>query len=229
MGEMGIGRRKIGTITIGQSPRTDMMPEIQAILGQEIEIIEAGALDDLTREQIASMAPKQGDYVLVTRLRDGSSVQVAEHHILPLMQGHIDRVTAKGAEVVALVCTGEFPAFNCPRLLIEPQKVLYHFVAGVAKGRRVGVVIPAPEQIEEAAKRWRSAGASALEVIAATPYGDIWQLKEACTRLKGWEADLVVLDCMGFTTSHKATAAELIEAPIVLPRTVLARALAELL
>ncbi|MCL4370582.1 MAG: AroM family protein [Chloroflexi bacterium] len=206
-----------------------MIPEIQAILGDDAEIIEAGALDDLTREQIAGIAPKQGDYVLVTRLRDGTSVQVAEHHILPLMQGRIDQVIAKGAEVVALVCTGEFPAFDCSRLLIEPQKVLYHFVAGVAKERRVGVVIPAPEQIEEATRRWKTAGGSALEVIAASPYRDILELEEASRRLKSWEADLVVLDCMGFTTSHKARTAELTGVPTVLPRTVVARALAELL
>ncbi len=229
MGKMGSARRKIGTITIGQSPRTDMIPEIQAILGDNVEIIEAGALDDLTREQIEGIAPKPGDYILVTRLRDGTSVQVAEHHILPLMQGHIDKVIEKGAEVVALVCTGEFPAFKTDRLLIEPQKVLYHFVAGVAKGRRVGVVVPVPEQIEEATKRWTTVGGSALEVIAASPYRDISELEEASRRLKGWEADLVVLDCMGFTTSHKARAAELAEAPAVLPRTVVARTLAELL
>ncbi|MHB0867883.1 MAG: AroM family protein [Chloroflexota bacterium] len=226
---MGSGKRKIGTITIGQSPRTDMIPEMQAILGDDVEIIEAGALDDLTREQIAAIAPKQGDYVLVTRLRDGTSVQVAEHHILPLMQGHIDRVIAKGAEVVALVCTGEFPAFNSPRLLIEPQKVLHHFVAGLAKGRRVGVVIPAPEQVEEATRRWKTVSGDALEVIAASPYRDISELEEASRRLKSWEADLVVLDCMGFTTSHKARTAELTGVPAVLPRSVVARALAELL
>ncbi|MCL4367767.1 MAG: AroM family protein [Actinobacteria bacterium] len=206
-----------------------MIPEIQAILGDEVEIIEAGALDDLTREQIAEIAPKSGDYVLVTRLRDGTSVQVAEHHILPLMQGHIDRVIEKGVEVVALVCTGEFPAFKTARLLLEPQKILYHFVAGVARGRRVGVIIPVPAQIEEAIKRWKTVGGSALEVVAASPYQGISELEEASTRLKGWEADLVVLDCMGFTTAMKARAAELTGVPVVLPRTVLARTMSELL
>lgn len=226
---MGNTKRKIATITIGQSPRVDMIPEIQAILGDNVEIIEAGALDDLTREQIAEIAPKQGEYVLVTRLRDGTSVQIAEHHILPLMQGHIDRVIEKGAEVVALVCTGEFPPFKTSRLLLEPQKLLNHFVAGIAKGRRVGVLIPAAEQVEEATKRWNTVGASALEVLPAFPYGDISQVDEACAKLKTWEADLVVMDCMGFTTSHKARVAELTGAPVALPRTILARTLAELL
>lgn len=226
---MGNGKRKIATITIGQSPRVDMIPDIQAIVGDNVEIVEAGALDDLTREQIAAIAPKAGEYVLVTRLRDGSSVQVAEHHILPLMQGHIEKVIEKGAEVVALVCTGEFPPFNSSRLLLEPQKLLYHFVAGIAKGRRVGVVIPLPAQVEEAIKRWKTVGASALEVVAASPYVEIAELEEASRKLKGWEVDLIVLDCMGFTTTHKARVAELTGRPVALPRTVVARTLAELL
>lgn len=206
-----------------------MIPEIQAIVGENVEIIEAGALDDLTREQIAQIAPKEGEYVLVTRLRDGSSVQVAEHHILPLMQGHIEKVIGKGAEAVALVCTGEFPPFKSSKLLLEPQKLLYHFVAGIAKGRRVGVVIPLPAQVEEAVKRWKSVGASALEVVPASPYVEIAELEEASRKLKGWEAEIVVLDCMGFTTVHKARVAEITGLPVALPRTIVARTLAELL
>lgn len=226
---MGIRKRTIGAITIGQSPRADMIPEMQAILGDKVEIIEGGALDGLTREQVAEMAPKPGDYVLVTRLRDGTSVQVAEHHILPLMQAQIDGVVGRGAEVVVLVCTGEFPPFRSSRLVVEPQRVLYHFVAGVAKGRRVGVIVPVPEQIEEGTRRWTAVGASALEVVAGSPYREISELETASRWLRNWEAELVVLDCMGFTTAHKARAVELAGAPAVLPRTVVARALAELL
>jgi len=224
---MGVGVRRIGTITIGQSPRSDMIPEIRAILGDRVEIVEGGALDGLTAEQVERLAPQRGDYVLVTRLRDGSAVRVAEHHVLPRMQGQIDRLTAEGVEAIALVCTGEFPPFRSARLLIEPQKVLYHFVAGVARGRRVGVVVPVAEQVEEAGKRWGSVGA-AVRVEAGSPYADPSELERASRSLREWEADLVVLDCMGFSVPMKERAAEIAGVPIVLPRTVLARTLAEL-
>ena len=73
----------IGTVTIGQAPRTDVGPEVAEIHGPDVEIREAGALDGMTTEEIAKLAPRKGDYVLVTRLADGSSVQVAEQHITP--------------------------------------------------------------------------------------------------------------------------------------------------
>ena len=52
--ERGITMKKIGAITVGQSPRVDLIPEIQPILGDSVEIIQAGALDGLSKEEIAN-------------------------------------------------------------------------------------------------------------------------------------------------------------------------------
>ena len=46
---------KIGTLTIGQSPRNDLIPEIEAFF-KGAEIIQLGALDGLSKEQIADLA-----------------------------------------------------------------------------------------------------------------------------------------------------------------------------
>jgi len=220
--------RKLGAITIGQSPRVDVVPELLEILGPSVEIVQGGALDGLSASQVAELAPRQGDYVLVTRLRDGTSVQVAEHHLLPRLQEQVDRVVAAGAEIVALLCTGEFPGFRCPRLVIEPQIVLHHFTAAVARGRRLGVVVPAPEQVDQGMLRWQRV-AGEVRVEAGSPYADISQLERAAEALRAWEAEIVVLDCIGFTGAMKARAAAIVGVPVVLPRSVLARTLAELL
>lgn len=223
------GKKKVGAITIGQSPRTDVVPEMLDVLGASVELVEGGALDARSREEIAGLAPRDGEYVLVTRLRDGSSVQIAEEHILPRMQAEIDRLVAEGVAVVALLCTGEFPTFRSPRLLIEPQVVLQHFVAGVAAGRRLGVIVPALEQVAQGARRWSAAGAGDVRVVAGSPYGDPSELDHAAKTLQDWGAELVVLDCIGFTGAMKARAAQLVGVPVALPRTILARTLSELL
>jgi protein AroM len=223
-------KRRIGAITIGQSPREDVVPEMREILGPGVEVVEGGALDGLSGEEVAQLAPRDGDYVLVTRLRDGTSVQVAEQRILPRMQDQIERLVAEGVEAIALLCTGEFPPFRSSRLLVEPQVVLQHFVAAVAHGKRVGAVVPAPDQIDQGMLRWKSAGGDGdVCVVAGSPYEDIAGLERAVEELKDWGAELVVLDCIGFTGAMKARAATIAGVPIVLPRTVLARTLAELL
>lgn len=220
--------RKVGAITIGQSPRVDVVPEIEAILGGRIEIIEAGALDGLSHEEIAALAPGPGDYVLVTRLRDGSSVKLAEQRILSLMQARIDEVVAAGAEAVLLLCTGEFPPFSCPRLILQPQLILHHFTAAVAAGRRLGIIVPDPGQVEQAGVRWAGMG-SALAVEAASPYGPVEAIWQAAARLQEWQAELIVLDCMGFNMDMKKEIMKRTGIPTILPRTVAARVILELL
>ena len=42
--------KRIGAITIGQSPRVDVVPEMQQILGPDVEIVQAGVLDGLSPE-----------------------------------------------------------------------------------------------------------------------------------------------------------------------------------
>ena len=62
---------KIGALTIGQSPRNDLIPEIEAFF-KGAEIIQLGALDGLSKEQIADLAPSGDDEILVSKLKDDS-------------------------------------------------------------------------------------------------------------------------------------------------------------
>ena len=50
-------KKKLGVITIGQSPRSDVVPEIIPYLGDNVEVIEAGALDGLTYEEMKNIKP----------------------------------------------------------------------------------------------------------------------------------------------------------------------------
>ncbi len=43
--------KKVGVVTIGQSPRTDVLPEMKLFWGGEVEVRECGALDDLSRKR----------------------------------------------------------------------------------------------------------------------------------------------------------------------------------
>ena len=76
-------KMKVGAITIGQSPRTDVVQELFPLMGEQVELIQAGALDGLTREDIQAFAPGPEDYTLISRLRDGSSVMLAERYSAP--------------------------------------------------------------------------------------------------------------------------------------------------
>lgn len=217
--------RRVAMITIGQSPRTDMH-EMLHWLGSHRDVFEAGALDGLTPSQVAAMAPGPDDYTLVTRLRDGSSVTIAEHLIIDRIQTAIDAAEAAGAEVVLLVCTGEFPPFRHRRPLLTAHQLLLHGVFAIASGARVAVACPAPEQIDMMKTKWTGLSSDLL-VTAASPYGDPGELQAAAAAMRDWGPDFVVMDCMGYTQGMKEAVSAVVGAPVLLARSVVARLAAE--
>lgn len=222
-------KKVIGTVTIGQSPRTDVIPDVASILGPDIEIREAGALDGLSPEIIASFAPGEGDYVLVTRLADGSSVQVAERHITPRIHEKIAEHFTGGIPVVLLLCTGEFPDFETGGLLIRPQKVLFNAVAAVAKGMRIGILTPSPEQVDQSENRWGSLSPF-VRAVPSSPYVNSMEAaRTAAEELKEWKAEITVLDCIGYTLAIRSLVREITERPALLARGVAASMVKELI
>ena len=68
--EAGMARR-IAFVTIRQSPRPDVVPEILAETRTPIEVTERGVLDDMTLAEVRAIAPGPGEERLVSRMRDG--------------------------------------------------------------------------------------------------------------------------------------------------------------
>lgn len=222
-------RRKLGAITIGQSPRDDVIPEMREILGDKVEILEAGALDGLTKEQISKFTPKRDDYILVSKLRDGSSVKFGEKNILPRLQGCIEKLENEGAELILFICTGTFPnIFKSNKLIIYPQKILHGLVPKLVGEGRLGVITPDKDQIEQSKLKWSETGIG-VEVVAGSPYGNKEEIKNAIERLKKKDVDLIVMDCIGYTNAMKKEVVESTGKPVILARTIVARVVSEIL
>jgi protein AroM len=234
-----VSRVTVGAVTIGQSPRTDITPELCAVLGDDVHIVQAGCLDGLSIEEIGALAPRQrgggeaasgrdrGGATLVTRLRDGREVELDEDRVVPLLQERVDQLAGAGVAVVAVLCTGRLAPMRCSRLLVETHSTVLGFVRAVAGGRRLGVVVPHADQIPDAEEQW-GAIAGAVRVVAASPYRPGASLSPAATALAEWGVDAVLLDCLGFGATAKAEVARRARVPVLLPRTILARTVAEL-
>ena len=65
-------QRVLGTLTIGQAPRPDVVPIIDRYVSAEVRRIHRGVLDGLSHAEIAARyQPQGGEPELVTRLQDG--------------------------------------------------------------------------------------------------------------------------------------------------------------
>ena len=105
-----LSKNRVGFLTIGQSPREDIMTEVRPLLGAHIEVVEYGVLDDLSDERIESLAPLEQESRLVSRLRDGSQVLMSERKVGELLPGAIEFMSEEmKVKAIGVLCTHEFP------------------------------------------------------------------------------------------------------------------------
>jgi protein AroM len=222
-------RPVVGLVTIGQSPRVDVVPDMVAVMGPDIDVREAGALDGLSRADIASRAPTGNDEILVTRLADGTSVFLGKQKIVGHVEARIAGLERDGAAITALLCTGAFPPLRASKTLIQPQPVLLGALRGMRWPGRLGVVTPSVQHVPQTEARWRRDGFDPV-VVPLSPYEheDAGALARVGTALREAGAGLVVMDCMGFTRKTRDELRALTGAPVLLANLLVARVIAEL-
>ena len=220
--------KTVGAITIGQSGRGDIIPEMSEISGRGVEFIEAGALDGFSLHQIEQLKPIEGEHTLITRLKGGRAVKVAKERIIPLVQACVNKLTRQGIDLLTILCTGQFPPLEASRLIIYPSQLLHFTIEALSPIRKLGIIVPLPEQIESSRERWHSQGREVV-IQSASPYGDAERLREAAQQLSALGVELIILDCLGFDRRMKQIARDEANRPILLPRSLLAQLIGELL
>ncbi|MDO5718760.1 MAG: AroM family protein [Tissierellia bacterium] len=222
-------KSKLGVITIGQSPRVDVIPEMGKYLGDEVEIIELGALDGLSYEEILEFTPDEGDYVLISRLNDGRNVKFAKKYIMPRLQNCIKDLEKRKVDMILFICTGSFPeGFESNVDLIYPQKILDSVVPNLINGSKLGVITPLEDQINQTMRKWKDAGVNA-KVVAANPYISNDELEKTLYELRDDDLSLIVLDCIGYDLEFKKKVIEITGKRVILSRSMVARIISEVL
>ena len=219
--------KRIGMLTIGQTPRTDIIPSLRDIMGSDYDFIEAGALNGMTNRQVDSFDIRSDDYILATRLNDGSEVKVAKRVIIPLLQKQINVLENSGIDIIVVMCTGRFPAFKAKHLVVTPSEILHGVLDASIKGGKLGIVYPAVEQIDHMEHEF---GRTGLEL-----YGDFYSpydkkgLDALCDRLKKEVLDLIFLNCFGYDRNLKNIVYKTTRVPVIQSNAVIAKVLTELI
>ena len=221
-------QRKIGAVTIGQSPRTDITGDICPLLAPNIILQEYGALDPFDADYInRNFAPGPDSSVLVTRMRDASQVIIGEEYILPLVQSCITRAEDDGCQATVLLCTGKFPKLRHSKMLIIPQPLIHSLLQKLADDRPIGLLVPDSSQISQA-QSWFSESNIQIRVRALSPYLVSSLLREKAQSLQNENLALILPDCMGYSISVKKELEQQLAVPVLLPRTFIASLLNEL-
>lgn len=216
---------RIAFVTIGQSPRVDLTPEILARVGADIEAVEFGALDELSAAEVQAMAPREGEASLCTRMRDGSEVVIGKNQTRDRLQKLFDRLDTEGYQAITLLCTGHFEDLGSKTLLIESQRVVDATVDALSLGcQNLGVLVPLERQVNEIHVQ-----SDARRKVTATHYSPYSgnRLAAAAQELAG--CDLVVMHCMGYSEDMRTRLAEATRKPVLLARRIVAGAVQQII
>lgn len=215
-------------LTIGQSPRADIVAELRDVLGDRpLEV--RGALDGLSRAEIDSLTPIEDADALHTHLPaspespNGADVIISKKAITDRMAALVEQA---GDRTTIVACTGKFVGLPERPNLLFPSKVLDGLIdAALPSGSRLGVLVPVPQQIE-LFRQLRGRADRPVTVATVTPGDDP---TAAAAELSAGNVDLIVLDCFGYDTTLMNRVRELTGRPVLSAVRATAHLAAELL
>ncbi len=221
--------RVVAMLTIGQTPRRDITDDLRQLLPETVILREYGALDGLSRRAAETLCGYDGaGELLVTRMAgERDMIRLSADKVFARLQACIARAEAEGAQVHLMACTGNFPEYASKKRILYPG--ICQREAALRLGGPVGVLIPNEAQRTQIAGWWAECGAPDVKIAVADPFGSAEAVEAAAKKLLEQGAQVLCLDCFGFTLEQKQAAEQVTGLPAVLPREVLCQMAKEIL
>jgi protein AroM len=217
--------KKVMFVSVGQSPRADLIGDILANLDMPVEALELGALDGLSAREIDELRVRPGETSIVTRLADNSEIVVSKPRIGERMAQLVAAFRPNEFDLVVILSTGLFREFESTCLTVNAQRALESAVISLAaQGSPVGLIQPLERQINE------------LDIPALQPYrvtashaldNDKQSLARALFDLA--DCEIIVLNSVSFSEADREMATKVTGKPVVLARRIIASAIRLLL
>ncbi|HEX8164641.1 MAG TPA: AroM family protein [Beijerinckiaceae bacterium] len=219
---------KLGIAVIGQAPRADIAALFAAALPPGTGIVLRGCLDGLDDAGVDALLPRSGADTLYTRLRGERDVMISKAAVVERAPATLEHLRADGADALLFACTGAFPPMPGDAGVVFPSRILAGLSAGLLPQGRLGLLVPAPEQIEKLSQKWRRDG---IEVVADAllPSAGEAEAETAAAHLARRRPDLVAMDCMSYTPAARVAVRRAVRVPTLLAVTATAAVLRELL
>jgi protein AroM len=218
----------LGIAVIGQAPRDDIAAIFAAALPPDTRIMVRGCLDGLSDAEVDALPPRDGDDTLYTRLRGERDLKISKAAVIERAPATLDALRCDGANALLFACTGAFPPMRGDAGVVFPSRILAGLAAGLLPKGRLGLVVPAPEQIGKLRRKWERPGVE-IAAEALIPSASPAEAEDTARRVAAHRPDLVAMDCMSYTPATRAVLRRVVKAPTLLAVSATARVLQELL
>lgn len=223
--EQKMPTRRVAFLSVGQSPRVDLIPDILSQIDLPITATEFGALDGLSASEIANLTPAPQEHALATRLADGRDIVVSKQRTAERLASIVDRLTPSDFDLVVILSTGLFREFDSRCPMVNAQRAIEAGIMALAsQGDMIGIVLPLEQQMEEISIPCLAS--YKVHMTHASP-GDRNALARAMIDLA--ECEIIVLNSVGFSEADRSIVTRATGKPVVLARRLVAGAMRLLL
>jgi protein AroM len=218
----------LGLVTIGQTPRDDFGEFFAGLVGARLWMRFEGALDGVDAATIERLCLSEATDRLVIRLADGRSLSVSRPALQPFVQSALDRLVARGADLMTILCDSDWSDVRASRgTVLNPAAAIDSELALWAGSmERLGLVVPEAGQISS---RSTPPAASALVRPFAPPAETAADVNAAARTFSEADVDGVYMRCMGYEQTAAACIGEKVGVPVITSASLLRRALERLL
>jgi protein AroM len=245
---------KVGLLTIGQSPREDILldwkfdqeqiknhkpmgvlvPPKGSPIPSNVEFIHLGALDEIPKERMSEIQPPKGSGGLISRLRDGSWTLIDNEKIKPIMPVCVEKLEKAGCKAILQLCTSNFTYLKPSVPYLKPGDLCNKMIDSITSPEsKIGMLNPSPPKDNNKPKKLENPQRWGLNRTVFTVNANPYELPPesiipAVKEMKSVDVDMIYMNCLGYSTEHKKIVRNILEKPTILPRSVCAKTLAEL-
>ncbi|WP_323989431.1 AroM family protein [Nguyenibacter sp. L1] len=217
---------EVAFVTIGQSPRDDVVPSILDLARTPIRATQFGVLDNLDEAALAVMAPGLDAPKLVSRLRSGHEIYLDKVRTTLCLLDMLEAIDRQGFDLIVLLCTCHIPelrALNLRTPFIEPQRLMDVSAVGLLTGLcRVALIFPTRQAVTHRSYEGVDTVTSWLSPYTYAQEDPGWTERLDAVLIG---VDLIVMHCVGFSEEIRVILQHRYKCPVLIPLRVIAAAI----
>ncbi|MCR8546919.1 AroM family protein [Salipiger sp. P9] len=208
-------------LTVGRSPRQDILPEILNILDIDLDVVELGVLDDLSAGEIEEILAHDGEESLSTYLSENIRVVLSKAAVRRKLERILDEIQPYDCDLVVLLSTGLLRDFQSPRPMVNAQRAVESAIIALGSNdQTIGLIHPLERQVGEidipVLNQFNVTASHARE-------GDRDSLARAVMDVA--DSDVIVLHSVSYTEADREIVAQASRKPVLLARRIIATAI----
>lgn len=208
-------------ITVGRSPRRDIVPDILSILDEEVDVFEIGVLDNLSVGDIEDLSARAGEPSLCTYLSQNIQVVLSKAAVQQRLEAMLSELHPHDCDLAVLLSTGLAHNFRCPCPMVNAQRAVESAIISLSsRGQTIGLIHPLQRQIDEidvpVLNQFNVSASYAME-------GDRDSLARAVMDVA--DSDVIVLHSVSYTEADREIVAQASRKPVLLARRIVATAI----